>query len=55
MIKTYNFMKKGNETVLSDTRAFQTTQDLDAALQAGMEQGMRDSMERLSELVNNMK
>lgn len=55
LIKTYTFEEKDGKTKLSDTRTFQTVEDLDGTLKAGMEEGMRDSMDRLAELVAKIK
>ncbi|HMK94907.1 MAG TPA: SRPBCC domain-containing protein [Candidatus Limnocylindrales bacterium] len=55
LIKTYVFEEKNERTKLSDIRAFQTVEDLEGTLKAGMELGMRASMERLAELVEKIQ
>ena len=55
LIKTYAFEETEDGTKLSDTRAFQTVEDLEGTLAAGMELGMRESMERLAELVDKVQ
>jgi len=55
LIKTYTFEENDDRTKLSDTRTFQTADDLEGTLKAGMELGMRESMERLAELVDKVQ
>ena len=55
LIKTYTFEETSDGTKLSDTRTFQTLEDLEGTLNAGMELGTRDSMERLAELVDKIQ
>ena len=50
-LETVTFEAHGSTTLLCQRAVFQSVEDRDAALQAGMERGVHEGMERLDELV----
>jgi uncharacterized protein YndB with AHSA1/START domain len=50
-LETAVFEEHGSKTLLRTNAVFQSVEARDAHLQAGMEQGVKESMERLDELV----
>ncbi len=51
LLETVMFEAQGNKTKMTDTSVFQTVEDRDGMLSAGMEGGEDESMERFAELV----
>lgn len=50
-LETATFEERGGRTVLRQNAVYQSTEDRDAHVQNGMEQGANESMERLDELL----
>ena len=50
-LQTLTLEERGGRTVLRTNIVFQSVEDRDGMVQSGMEDGARDSMERLEELV----
>lgn len=51
-LETITFEEDGAKTLVRQSSIFQSVEDRDAELQSGMEQGARDSVERLDELIS---
>jgi uncharacterized protein YndB with AHSA1/START domain len=51
LMETVRFEDQGGKTKVTDTSVFQTVEDRDGMLKAGMESGEDESMERLAELL----
>jgi uncharacterized protein YndB with AHSA1/START domain len=50
-LETITFTEQHGKTILRQNAVYQSLADRDAMLQSGMEEGVNDSMERLSELL----
>jgi uncharacterized protein YndB with AHSA1/START domain len=51
LLETLTFEEKDGKTVLHDLSVFQSVEDRDGMMQAGMESGAKESMDRLDELL----
>lgn len=51
LLETVTFEELDGKTKLTDTSVFQSVEDRDAMVQAGMESGAKESMDRLAELL----
>jgi uncharacterized protein YndB with AHSA1/START domain len=49
-LETVSFEERGSKTLLRQNAVFQSVEDRDQRVEAGMETGVNDSMERLDEL-----
>jgi uncharacterized protein YndB with AHSA1/START domain len=50
-LETLTFERQGDKTVLHQNAVYQTVEARDAMIQSGMEGGVKDSMDRLEELL----
>ncbi len=50
-LETVTFEEQGGKTLLRTNDVFQSVEDRDAAIQSGMESGIKESYERLDELL----
>ena len=50
-LQTVTFTERGDRTLARTVSAFQSVQDRDAMVASGMERGVRDSGDRLDELL----
>jgi len=55
LLETATFEERGGKTKLTATDLFDTAQDRDGMLQAGMEEGANESYDRLAELLADLK
>ena len=55
LLETVTFGEHGGKTKLTATDLFDTAQDRDGMLQAGMEEGANESYDRLAELLADLK
>jgi len=55
LLETITFEERDGKTVLTDHAAFQTIEDRDGMLRTGMEQGAAESMNRLAEVLANVR
>lgn len=53
-LETITFEDHGETTLVRQSSIFQSVEDRDGELQSGMEQGARDSAERLDELISRL-
>ncbi len=53
VLETVTFEERGGKTILTSSQVFQSVEDRDGMLNAGMEYGQRESYERLEELLVN--
>ena len=53
-LETVTFGERGGATVVSQNTVYQSVEDRDAAVAAGMEEGINESMERLDELLGRL-
>jgi DNA-binding transcriptional ArsR family regulator len=54
-LQTVTFTERGGRTLARTVSAFQSVQDRDAMVASGMERGVRDSGDRLDELLANLQ
>ncbi len=54
-LNTVTFERRGGLTVLRENVVFQSVEDRDGMMGSGMDEGTRDSMERLEELVTALR
>ena len=54
-LETVTFEEQGGKTKVTNTALYQTAGDRDAMLKSGMEGGVKETMERLDELLETMK
>ena len=53
-LETLEFEEAGGVTTLIDTTTFDSKEDRDGMLESGMEEGANESMDRLSELIDEL-
>ena len=54
LLETLTFEERDGKTLLTDVSVFQSVEDRDGMMQAGMESGARESMERLDDLLRSL-
>jgi uncharacterized protein YndB with AHSA1/START domain len=54
-LQTVTFAEQGGKTLMRTVSAFQSVEDRDAMIAAGMERGVHDSGERLAELLADLQ
>lgn len=54
LLETVTLEDRDGKTILTDSSVFQTVADRDGMIQSGMEQGARESWDRLEELLNTL-
>jgi uncharacterized protein YndB with AHSA1/START domain len=54
LLETVTFEEHGGKTKVIDSSVFQTIEDRDGMLQAGMESGVKDSWDRMDELLKTL-
>jgi uncharacterized protein YndB with AHSA1/START domain len=54
-LQTATFAERGGKTLMRTVAAFQSVEDRDAMVASGMERGVRDSGERLAELLAQLQ
>jgi uncharacterized protein YndB with AHSA1/START domain len=55
LLETITFEEKDGKTFMTDSSVFQSVEDRDGMIEAGMETGAAESMEMLDELLETMK